>query len=55
MRDLQQYGLPVRAGFDTLVETLFCLDALADIPDDAQPAWLVLKGKCRPAPLGLKR
>ena len=38
-----------------LVEALFRLDALADIPDDAQQARLVPKGKCRPAPLGVKR
>jgi hypothetical protein len=40
---------------DTLVEALFCLDALADIPDDAQQARLALPGECRPAPLGMKR
>jgi hypothetical protein len=44
----------VRAGFDTLVEMLFRLDAPADIPGDAQQARLTLKSKCRPAPLGVK-
>ena len=38
VRDLQQRGLFMRADFDPLVEVFFRLDALADIPDDAQKA-----------------
>ena len=55
VRDLQQRGLLACAGFDTLVEALFRLDALADIPNDAQQTRPVLIGECRPAPLGVKR
>jgi hypothetical protein len=55
VRDLQQSGLCACASLDRLVEALSCLDALADIPDDAQQARQVLKGECRPMPIGMKR
>lgn len=53
MRNLQQRGLLADVGFDTLVEVLFRLDALADILNDTQQARLVLINECRPAPLAL--
>ena len=44
----------MRADFDPLVEVFFRLDALADIPDDAQKAPVVLIIECRPTPLSIK-
>ena len=46
MGDLQQRGLFTRAGFNTLVEALFCMDSLADIPDNPQLARSTLVGEC---------
>jgi hypothetical protein len=54
VRDLQKHSLLTRAGFDPLLEMLFRLDALADVPEHAQQARPVLMGESRSAPLGVK-
>lgn len=55
MRDLQQRGLLMGAGFYMLVEVLFFLNPFADITDNTQQGGTALICECRPSPFCMKR
>ena len=55
MRNFQQRGLLMGAGFGALVKALFQFDPLADISDNSQQAGAALISKHPAAPFGVKR